>query len=559
MLDALDIKKEHVRIPVFQTFLNPDEGVSAVVTAASETVKIVDPTAVAVSDYKPYAVSKCIKATNIGPHSRTERLEVLGFVVGDDPGNASQLPDAMNRLSGDVSDASISKDYSGIHYLGGLYDSSNRKLAHMRKSAVVDDDMQTMYMAGQTPGESLTTAELAAGKIYTHTHKDWPSTLAEQCIHLNENPMADALYYHKTQIRFLLTGIDDIAANPAGNNMDQSSNHRGTVRMLVLRPRTPAVRESLTTAELAAGKIYTHTHKDWPSTLAEQCIHLNENPMADALYYHKTQIRFLLTGIDDIAANPAGNNMDQSSNHRGTVRMLVLRPRTPAVRTRVDGTNGQFTLNHDFMPNWDTQLFYDRGKQLGGKLDITSFPHTTNSKTYGGMFPTGGTTVGVLQPDTASMYSSDVVTYGLKYAENPSRHVDKDSTSQTFGHQKPSTVLPAGTAGATESNMIEHQLTSTDLLMSKVNKQKFAVLHDEVFTLDSLHHGAASQHIANVSIPYNKKVRFAGRVQEGYTDSLSYRTNDAPMNMTSRPIILFLSYNQKISASVEGFTAISEC
>lgn len=469
MLDALDIKKEHVRIPVFQTFLNPDEGVSAVVTAASETVKIVDPTAVAVSDYKPYAVSKCIKATNIGPHSRTERLEVLGFVVGDDPGNASQLPDAMNRLSGDVSDASISKDYSGIHYLGGLYDSSNRKLAHMRKSAVVDDDMQTMYMAGQTPGESLTTAELAAGKIYTHTHKDWPSTLAEQCIHLNENPMADALYYHKTQIRFLLTGIDDIAANPAGNNMDQSSNHRGTVRM------------------------------------------------------------------------------------------LVLRPRTPAVRTRVDGTNGQFTLNHDFMPNWDTQLFYDRGKQLGGKLDITSFPHTTNSKTYGGMFPTGGTTVGVLQPDTASMYSSDVVTYGLKYAENPSRHVDKDSTSQTFGHQKPSTVLPAGTAGATESNMIEHQLTSTDLLMSKVNKQKFAVLHDEVFTLDSLHHGAASQHIANVSIPYNKKVRFAGRVQEGYTDSLSYRTNDAPMNMTSRPIILFLSYNQKISASVEGFTAISEC
>jgi flagellar basal body rod protein FlgB len=95
--------------------------------------------------------------------------------------------------------------------------------------------------------------------------------------------------------------------------------------------------------------------------------------------------------------------------------------------------------------------------------------------------------------------------------------------------------------------------------MSKINKQKFAVLHDEVFTLDSLHHGAASQHIANVTIPYYKKVKFAGRLQQGSTDELSYHTNDEPMNMSSRPIILFLSYNQKISASVEGWTAISEC
>jgi len=40
---------------------------------------------------------------------------------------------------------------------------------------------------------------------------------------------------------------------------------------------------------------------------------------------------------------------------------------------------------------------------------------------------------------------------------------------------------------------------------------------------------------------------------------LSTHTFDTPMNMASRPIILFLSYNQKISASVEGWTAISEC
>jgi hypothetical protein len=103
--------------------------------------------------------------------------------------------------------------------------------------------------------------------------------------------------------------------------------------------------------------------------------------------------------------------------------------------------------------------------------------------------------------------------------------------------------------------------------MSKINKQKYAVLHDEVFTLDSLHHGAAAQHIAHVSIPYNKKVKFAGRIPLTSTtnnvstiqEQLSTHTFNTPMNMSSRPIILFLSYNQKISASVEGWTAISEC
>ena len=100
--------------------------------------------------------------------------------------------------------------------------------------------------------------------------------------------------------------------------------------------------------------------------------------------------------------------------------------------------------------------------------------------------------------------------------------------------------------------------------MSKINKQKYAVLHDQCFTLDSLHHGAAAQHIAHVSIPYYKKVRFAGR-QVAYNldgsvkDDLLNHTNDEPMNLQSRPIVLFLSYNQKISASVEGWTAISEC
>jgi len=466
VLEALDIQKDHVRIPVYQNFLNPDEAAVAEISEAAENCKIdAADGVVSILDYKPYAVSKCIKSQKIGPQNRTERLEVLGFVVGDDPGGAKMLPDAINRpKAGSTSSDPI--PYTGIHYLGGLYDSSNRKLAVMRKSAIKDESMQTMYQGGVIPGQT-----------------------------------------------------------PGGNGLIQ------------------------------------HTHTDWPAKLSEQGILLNENPMADCLYYHKTQIRFLLTGIDDLTKSYGSGVMDQASNHRGTVRMLVLRPRTPSVRTRVDGTNNSFILNHDFMPNWDTQLFYDKGKQMGGKLDELSWPHT--EKTEGLTGGTGQNTTTVagynVQPENNSKHSSDVVTYGLKYAENPERYVDTATTSTTFGHMKPSYHLPGATIGATDTHMIEHGLTATDLLMSKINKQKFAVLHDEVFTLDSLHHGAASQHIANVNIPYYKKVKFAGRLQQGTGDNLSYQTNDEPMNMSSRPIVLFLSYNQKISASVEGWTAISEC
>jgi hypothetical protein len=456
VLDALDIKKDHVRIPVYQTFLNPSETAEATQTAADENIHFSGATVVA-GDYKPYAVSKCIKSQVIGPKQRTERLEVLGFVVGDDPGTAPQLPDAINRFElGSAVPQSYDPKYTGIHYLGGLYDSTNLKLQMMRKSSVKPDSMQTMYQGGAIPGE----------------------------------------------------------ANPPNN------------------------------------AIIEHTHTDWPSDFGEQSIMLNENPMADCLYYHKTQIRFLLTGIDDITKSYSTGVMDQASNHRGTVRMLVLRPRTPSVRTRVDGTSNQFIINHDFMPEWDTQLFYDKGKQMGGKMDKNSWPHTVSDTNTGGTGQSMNVAAAYnLQPKDASKHSSDVVTYGLTQAENPKRQVDKITTSTTFGHMYPTPV----------SERIAHELTATDLLMSKINKQKFAVLHDEVFTLDSLHHGAAAQHIANVNIPYYKKVKFAGRLQQGDTDHLSYHTNDEPMNMSSRPIVLFLSYNQKISASVEGWTAISEC
>lgn len=473
VLDALDIKKDHVRIPVYQTFPNPNDAIDAVIGEGTDPCLA--------DSLKPYAVSRCIKSQVIGPNSRSERLEVLGFVVGDDPGVASQLPDALNR------DAGATDDYSGIHYLGGLYDSTNRKLMKMRKSGIVPPELDSLYQPGLT-----TSSTIATGVVNDHTHSDWPDSATEQALLLNNNPAADALYYHKTQLRFLLTGIDDITKGSGG---------------------------------------------------------------------------------------------DQASNHRGTVRLLVLRPRTPAVRTRVDGTSGEFIINHDYMPNWDTQLFYDRSKQLGGKLDASALPHTQNNTTSHSthqQHPSHTATTNSLSPsnllkhpDANSLYSSEIVSYGLKYAERPSRFLQTNTQSVHYGHYQP-TYIPTGTtADPLTAADVAHQLTATDLLMSKINKQKFAVLHDECFTLDSLHHGAAAQHIANITIPYNKKVKFAGRVPfvqtvpaaaDGSTsavvttiDQLSPQTLDEPMNMSSRPIVLFLSYNQKISASVEGFTAISEC
>lgn len=445
VLNALDIKKDHVRIPVYQSFLNPSDSIAAVTSTAANPV---------VAGLKPYAVSRCIKDQVIGPNQRKERLEVLGFVVGDDPGNLGHLPDALNR------EFVASTDYSGIHFLGGLYDSTNQKLMKMRKSGITPTELDTMY----TPSAGM--------------------------------------------------------------------------------PNVTTVTE--------------HTHSDWPDTATEQAILLNDSPGADSLYYHKTQVRFLLTGIDDVSTT----GLDQASNHRGTVRMLVLRPRVPTVRTRVDGTTNDFIINYDYMPNWHTELFYDRNKQLGGKLDPDSFPHTVHPD-----HPTGHNSATLTNqamvpvhiapyPNANSHHSSHIVTYGLTKAAMPNPKPNLDTASPHYGHLQV-------TAGK------DHELTPTDLLMSKVNKQKYAVLHDEVFTLDSLHHGAASQHIVNVTIPYNKKVKFAGRkpltlTTPGTTTAdvvqeiLSSHTFDTPMNMSSRPIVLFLSYNQKISASVEGWTAISE-
>lgn len=78
-------------------------------------------------------------------------------------------------------------------------------------------------------------------------------------------------------------------------------------------------------------------------------------------------------------------------------------------------------------------------------------------------------------------------------------------------------------------------------------------------TLDTVHHGVASKRVDNIIIPFNKKVKFPGRQQSTGATSLGDVTIDEPLNMESRPLIMFLSMDQKISAQISGYTTITEC
>lgn len=445
VLEALDIKKNHVRIPCYQTFPQPNPARPQLwdpadeVTTTSNTSSSADPPTndLTTSTMQNYAISKVIRTNTIGPKSKKDRIEVLGFVVGHDPGSATVLPDAVDRSANQV--------YTGMHYLGGIYDSTNRELQAMRKSGVKHLAHQSMHDPG--------------GQLAEHTHTDWPSDAAEQAIKLNEDPYCDSLFFHNTSIRFFLTGLDDVnSGNAAGHSMG-----------------------------------------------------------------------------------------DLSANHRGTVRMLILRPRVPKVNMRTDGTSSSFILNHDYLPDWETELFYDRKKQLGGRLKTDCEPHTVDStNTYGSIQTPNRST---------DEHSNAIVSYGLDYHAKVDPEVEYDFASVHYGYQKK------------QKDTTAHGLTPFDILTSPINTKKFAVLEDSTFTLDSLHHGAAAHHIVNVNIPYNKKVRFAGRKPEyttdnnnvvTYTGGLTEHTFDEPLNLASRPIILFLSYNQRISAQVEGYTAVSE-
>jgi len=457
VLEALDITKDHVRIPCHSVFPTPDVGVAQSTTANPDTRENC-------TVYSDFAISQTIKESLLGPQNKKDKLDMLAFVVGDDPGapndNIQPLPNAIDRPA-DISTAQPS--YTGIHYLGGLYDAGNDKLASMRASSMVPKSHQSL-MWYPDAGESA--------------------------------------------------GVD-------------------------------------------------HTHKDWPSDRVEQAQLLQDDPYADSLYYHTTRVRFFLTGLDDVADNDKMG--DAAANHRGSVRMLVLRPKIPKVQLRVNGSGGDFVMSHDYLPNWDTELFYDRRHQIGGRIN-------RQIGARGTLHLSGGVTSTV---EGSAINNTEAITaYGLEYVNDINDYnINVDTTSPYYGHSKPTRMkqIVAPTGDQTENQLsgdLKHGLTPFDILTSRINTNKYAVLEDKVFTLDSLHHGAASHHVCNVTIPYNKKVRFQGRkptstgtgsnIVDSNSTELSDETFNEPLNLQSRPIILFLSYNQRISAQVTGYTAISE-
>lgn len=264
---------------------------------------------------------------------------------------------------------------------------------------------------------------------------------------------------------------------------------------------------------------------DWPSQHLEQSQLLTANPSADALIYHQTKLEFLITGI----LKP---EFDQASNHRGLVRMLIIRPIIPGARLHMNGVNGKPTIRTDYLPNIDTELFYSGKKMLGGRMH--SRTHDAND-------------------------SNNAVTFGLDKMDAELPEINLDTDSIYYGKMAPSRTSTAS----------DHRLSAFDLITAPVNRKKFRVITDQTFHMDTQHHGVASMRTQHVTIPYHFEAKFAGRVpyqlgpgDTGYdanlVNSLTSSTFNEPLNMKSKPIILFLSMDQKLSVQPTGFTVISE-
>ncbi len=255
---------------------------------------------------------------------------------------------------------------------------------------------------------------------------------------------------------------------------------------------------------------------DWPSQHLEQVQLLTMNPSADALIYHQTKLEFLITGI----LKP---EFDQASNHRGLVRMLIVRPVIPSARLHMNGVSGKPTIRTDYLPNIDTELFYSGKRMLGGRM-MSSRSHDAND-------------------------SNNAVTFGLDKmdAELPVMNLDTDSIY--YGKMAPSPT----------SSAVDHRLSPFDIITAPVNRKKYKVIADQTFHMDTQHHGVASMRTQHVTIPYHFEAKFAGRVPhaDGAGDLTDITFNE-PLNMKSKPIIMFLSLDQKLSVQPTGFTVISE-
>jgi hypothetical protein len=102
-------------------------------------------------------------------------------------------------------------------------------------------------------------------------------------------------------------------------------------------------------------------------------------------------------------------------------------------------------------------------------------------------------------------------------------------------------------------------LSPFDIITAPVNRKKYKVIADQTFHMDTQHHGVASMRTQHVTIPYHFEAKFAGRVPhaDGAGDLTDVTFNE-PLNMKSKPIIMFLSLDQKLSVQPTGFTVISE-
>ena len=264
-----------------------------------------------------------------------------------------------------------------------------------------------------------------------------------------------------------------------------------------------------------------HTHTDWPDNIVDQFHHLQEYPWSDSLYYSKMSLSMLLTGIT------IPGSSEKASNHRGLVRMLVLKPKLPTTKIRWTGDSNCPVVNMAYPNHFDTDLFYTKTKTLAGRLDRAVDRDTAGD---------------------AAGQTHMTPTFGLENRANIGKEMDVFPESIHYGHYKPD-------VGG------RHHLNSFDVITSPINRKAYTVIEDKTFTLDTVHHGAASTRLENVVIPINKKIKFAGRLPNAdhTVTKLTDNTNNEPLNLFSRPIVMFLSMDQKISCQVTGYTGVHEC
>lgn len=269
-----------------------------------------------------------------------------------------------------------------------------------------------------------------------------------------------------------------------------------------------------------SGAVTEHTHKDWPDNVRDQFQLLQTNPWADSLYYSAMKLQFLLTGIT------IPGSSEKASNHRGLVRMLVVKPKLPSIKVRFTGDTNCPVINMAYPPHFDTDLFYTKTKTLAGRIDRAVDRDT----------------------DADAGLTHITPEFGLENRGNIGKEMDVLPESIHYGHFKPS----EGT---------RHHLNSFDVITSPINRKAYTVIEDKTFTLDTVHHGAASTRLETVTIPFNKKLKFAGRLPDAdhSVTALTANTNNEPLNLHSRPIVMFLSMDQKISCQVTGYTGVHEC